>query len=175
VALIILNPPHKKPQVGFIVRAQNPLDKWSGQIAFPGGRRDSESEDFLAAAQRETWEEIGLRLEPRQTLGQLSDIQARKGGQMLDFFIRPFVFMIEQDFSPQLDPAEVASFHWIEIDHLTKPENQTRIQIVRDDLSLDLPATHIVDQAPPLWGLTYLMIQDFLSVLHAAQKQSAIK
>jgi hypothetical protein len=48
------------PEILFIKRAQNKRDKWSGNIAFPGGRRDPDDADDCAAAVRETWEEVGI-------------------------------------------------------------------------------------------------------------------
>ena len=51
---------HGDPEILFIKRAQNKRDKWSGNIAFPGGRRDPGDVDDCAAAVRETWEEVGI-------------------------------------------------------------------------------------------------------------------
>jgi 8-oxo-dGTP pyrophosphatase MutT (NUDIX family) len=51
---------HGDPEILFIKRAQNKRDKWSGNIAFPGGRRDADDADDCAAAVRETWEEVGI-------------------------------------------------------------------------------------------------------------------
>jgi 8-oxo-dGTP pyrophosphatase MutT (NUDIX family) len=53
---------HGDPEILFIKRAANKNDKWTGHIAFPGGRRDPEDKDDREAAIRETWEEVGIDL-----------------------------------------------------------------------------------------------------------------
>lgn len=50
------------PEVLFIKRAGRAGDKWSGHTALPGGKRDPKDADDLAAAIRETKEEVGLDL-----------------------------------------------------------------------------------------------------------------
>jgi hypothetical protein len=50
------------PEVLFIKRAGRAGDRWSGHTALPGGKRDSTDADDLAAAIRETKEEVGLDL-----------------------------------------------------------------------------------------------------------------
>lgn len=53
---------HGDPEILFIKRAANKNDKWTGHIAFPGGRRDPDDGDDREAAIRETWEEVGIDL-----------------------------------------------------------------------------------------------------------------
>ncbi|HEV8382740.1 MAG TPA: CoA pyrophosphatase, partial [Gemmatimonadales bacterium] len=57
----------------FIHRAVRVGDTWSGQIAFPGGRREPSDHDLLATAIRETLEEVGVDLSRAERLGVLDD------------------------------------------------------------------------------------------------------
>lgn len=63
------------PEVLFIKRTARKGDRWTSHIAFPGGGRDPEDKDDLAASIRETREEIGMDLEANQCLnvGNLSE------------------------------------------------------------------------------------------------------
>src|SRR4051812_2679723 len=45
-----------------IKRAANPNDFWSGHLALPGGRRQTEDADLRMTAIRETREEVGVDL-----------------------------------------------------------------------------------------------------------------
>ena len=63
------------PSVLFIERARWEGDPWSGHMAFPGGRVDPSDRDARAAAERETLEEVGLRLSGAERIGRLDDRQ----------------------------------------------------------------------------------------------------
>lgn len=56
------------PEILFIKRAGRVGDRWSGHVAFPGGRRDPPDVDDRATAIRETREEVGLDLAHRHCL-----------------------------------------------------------------------------------------------------------
>jgi 8-oxo-dGTP pyrophosphatase MutT (NUDIX family) len=58
----LLQPWEGDPEVLFIKRAGRAGDRWSGHTALPGGKRDPTDADDLAAAIRETKEEVGLDL-----------------------------------------------------------------------------------------------------------------
>jgi len=79
----------------FIKRAVNPRDRWSGDVALPGGRQEMGETD-LDTAIRETREEVGLNLTKGgfAFLGQLNDrVASRKGGRRL--IVSAFVFLCE--------------------------------------------------------------------------------
>lgn len=168
VAVILKGTTWDNLKVGFIQRAIHPADSWSGQLAFPGGRSEAskDSTDFDTAL-RETSEEVGITLTSNDLLGSLNDIQGRRAGILMDFFIRPFVFYIDHEVTPTLDPTEVADFFWVPLKQLTAPERQTTLEYERDGHLLSLPAIQ-VDKEPLLWGLTYLMTQDLLKALMLA-------
>jgi 8-oxo-dGTP pyrophosphatase MutT (NUDIX family) len=90
-----LNSSPNSTEVLYIKRSANPHDPWSGNVAFPGGRRDPKDADDLATAVRETREEIGLDLTADYLyLGRLSDrsVTAR-GATRQGFVVCPFVFL----------------------------------------------------------------------------------
>ncbi|MEK2688911.1 NUDIX hydrolase [Bdellovibrio sp. GT3] len=151
-------------QIGFIQRAIHPDDRWSGQIAFPGGKKEEWDRSALHTAIRETQEEVGIILTQEEVIGQLDDVQARKAGTMLDFFIRPYVFYIDKDFDIHLDPNEVADFFWTPLKHLISPERATTHGFIRDQISVELPAIAL-DRDVPLWGLSYMITQNLLKQL----------
>lgn len=64
-----------EPEVLFIKRAARQGDRWTSQVAFPGGRRDPEDHDDCATSVRETMEEVGLDLDADHCLqvGNLSE------------------------------------------------------------------------------------------------------
>lgn len=163
VAVILKGTSLNSLEVGFIQRALSQTDRWSGQLAFPGGRREASDVTDLCAALRETREEIGMPLTDEALIGRLHDIQARKSGQLLDFYIRPFVFFYPDPFSMILQPEEVADFFWYPVNELQLSHRHTTLNLAQaGDVTLELPAITLTRGEPPLWGLTYLMIQDLL-------------
>lgn len=59
----------------FIKRVTRSGDRWSGDVALPGGKAELEDESGQYTAMRETWEEVGLDLAEDQwvCVGNLDD------------------------------------------------------------------------------------------------------
>jgi 8-oxo-dGTP pyrophosphatase MutT (NUDIX family) len=150
--------------IGLMRRSLDPSDRWSGQVAFPGGRKDHQDQDDLATAIRETLEEVGVHLRHEDHVGSLDDIQARRAGAWLPFFLRPHVFFIDQDPKIILNSAEASDFNWFPLSYFADPKNFTQINVQEPTQTVNLPAVHIPGGAP-LWGLTFLILKDFLQRL----------
>lgn len=143
------------PQMFFIQRALHERDPWSGQIAFPGGSRDTTDPDTLHTARRETLEEVGISLDGCRLLGQLDDQKSHIRINSKPLVINCFVFEV-----PELPPAvngdEVNDSFWNRIDHLADPANRMDHRIDRSDHRY--PAIRL-EGGQVLWGLTYRFVQ----------------
>lgn len=119
------------PELLFIKRAGRAGDRWSGHVALPGGKRDPEDADDLAAAVRETREEIGLDLEAVDCLqaGNLPErLVTTSFGRDVLMVLCPYIFLLTGKTSPtvQPQPTEVASIHWVSLRALLSPTLRTR-------------------------------------------------
>ncbi|HLG87514.1 MAG TPA: CoA pyrophosphatase [Alphaproteobacteria bacterium] len=97
------------------------LARHAGQIAFPGGRVEEGDADVVAAALRETEEEIGLDRRHIEPLGQLDRYITRTG-----FTVTPVVGIVSPPFELKLDPREVADSFEVPLSFILDPANRQR-------------------------------------------------
>ena len=98
-----------------IIMTQKPLtmQQHAGEISFPGGKIDTDDQDLLETALRETQEEIGLQVLRDSVIGQLRPVQTRNSG----FTIIPFVAILDdiQTLRPNSEVDEILHIPMLEL------------------------------------------------------------
>ena len=165
VALVLgAVPSASDPQIIFIQRSACADDPWSGQMAFPGGRREESDLHAGDAARRETLEEIGLELGQHELVGRLGDLRGRHGSKSQDMLISCFVFAIEK--VPALIPNyEVSQVVSVPLSCLLDPSLQTRIRYEQAGAQY-FPGIFVgQEDERVIWGLTYRFLWQLFSLL----------
>jgi 8-oxo-dGTP pyrophosphatase MutT (NUDIX family) len=127
------------------------LKNHAGQISFPGGRIEAADEGPLAAALRETEEEIGLSRSRIAVLGRLSDYETVTG-----YRVTPVVGWVEPPFVLKPDPVEVADVFEVPLSFLLDPSNQQRHFRMLGTLRRDYHAIPYGEHY--IWGATAAML-----------------
>lgn len=134
-----------------LTRRTDGLRNHGGQVSFPGGRIEASDLNPVAAAIRETGEEIALT--PRQIapLGFLDPFTTISG-----FRVMPVVAAIDPEYVAVPNPDEVADVFEVPLDFLMAPENLRRVEVDyrgrrRAVLEYDWPGQRI-------WGATAAML-----------------
>jgi len=134
------------------------LRQHAGQISFPGGRIEPSDLGVLAAALRETREEIGIDDRHIEPLGYLPDYVVRTG-----FRITPVVALISPGFTLRVDAAEVAEVFEMPLEFPYHPENfqPTRrvlhgVEVILNDLNFE---------GRVVWGATAAILQTLCAAL----------
>jgi len=160
VALIVR--PRDHLEVLLIRRAELVGDPWSGHVALPGGRRDPGDHDLLATAMRESEEEVGIPLQRTGTFVGALDEVAPSSSRLLPIVIAPFVLAVPPDTSATPSPREVQAALWVPIDALRETDAMSEINIEMREGVQAFPSLVYADYV--IWGLTYRILQQFLSV-----------
>lgn len=146
----------------FIRRAEHPRDPWSGQMGLPGGRIDPEDATPLAAALRETREEIGLDLaRGGRELGRLSEVRTHLPLGAVPHSVVPFAFAVEGE--PELTlNDEVQEALWVPLSFLADRVNRRSFTWVRRGVPLPMPCYHWDGRV--IWGLTLRIVDELIEV-----------
>jgi len=102
-------------------RRTDHLDVHAGQISFPGGRLEPTDDGPVAAALRETEEEVGLPPRHVEVIGRLDTYVTRTG-----FEITPVMGIVTPPFPVAPDSFEVAEVFEVPFDFFLKPDNRRR-------------------------------------------------
>jgi 8-oxo-dGTP pyrophosphatase MutT (NUDIX family) len=135
--------------------------KHSGQISFPGGKKEESDVNFEETARRECLEEIGIDLDSSQLLGKLSPVYIPVSG----FLVEPFVFYYPENPSFHKQQREVASVFTVPFKELLQEDVITTMNI-RTESNLvmkNVPCFNL--QNKKIWGATALMINELREVL----------
>ncbi|WP_305041066.1 NUDIX hydrolase [Geoalkalibacter sp.] len=145
----------------FIKRAPRPGDPWSGDLAFPGGRLEPCDSGPQAAAERETWEELGLDLQQALNLGRLDDI----AGAHLPVVVSGFVYGIGLPVGLTLS-EEVEQAFWTPLTTLRDPRRHGPAVVHFNGSALTRPAIDLLGPGHKvLWGITYRLVMGFFERL----------
>lgn len=133
----------------------------SGQISFPGGKRDLDDLSTEHTARRECHEEIGCLLREDQLVGKLTDVFI----PVSNFLVHPYLYYYSGDPVFNTDEREVSELITFPIDYLKSSESLSTMDII-------LPGNVKVKNVPcfvfnnkKVWGATALILSELKELL----------
>lgn len=155
---LLLKPTDQVLKVFLVKRVEIPTDPWSGQMSFPGGKRDAEDQNLKQTVVRETLEETNIDLLYRcQFLGLMKPMRSTLRPEMK---ILPFVILLNHEPSIKLN-EELKRFVWISLEELTQNESTVKFDFG------EFPAYHVGNSV--IWGLTYRILKKLFKNLGHSQ------
>jgi 8-oxo-dGTP pyrophosphatase MutT (NUDIX family) len=132
-----------------------------GQISFPGGASDPGDESLLFTALRETQEEIGVRPEDVDVLGELDEMVT-----VSNYRVTPFVgWLSHYPYEWQFSDEEVAYLLEVPLSHLLNPA--TLVPDRRTINGRDYVFASYEFGEDLIWGATARMLGNFLDICQA--------
>lgn len=142
-----------------IKRTDHQDDPWSGQYAFPGGKKEADESPFECVV-RESFEEVGLELSKDELIGCSDDFSPIMKPELV---IRPYLFLCRQRVGLTNDKREVASSYWLPLSLMMKPEHHKR-QVFKTSLG-EKELGSIEFDGHVIWGISYMILNDLLKRL----------
>jgi 8-oxo-dGTP pyrophosphatase MutT (NUDIX family) len=164
---LLLREGSRGPELLFIERSEREGDPWSGHMAFPGGGCDPEDHDVRHAAERETFEEVGISLEGCEPVGRLDDLEGRHVIRSLPLVVSAFVYAVDRT-GPLTLSHEVREAIWFPLAELRDPARHTDYVYRLQGATLRFPGILVGEpERHIVWGLTYRFLEGFFALLGA--------
>lgn len=159
---IVLYENNSKAVSLILIQRPNYEGAHSGQISFPGGKKDPTDSDTEFTARRECFEEIGLCLESRDCLGKLTDVYI----PVSKFLVHPFLYFCSNPVEFKPDEREVSEILTIEVDQLTDSGSISTMNIrFPNGLNQkDIPC--FIFGEKKVWGATALILNELREIIN---------
>jgi len=136
-----------------VKRAEVPGDPWSGDMAFPGGKRGPDDNCLIETVTREVYEETNIDLSSGHYLGVMDPVgsTAKRGMTVL-----PVVFLMDEE--PEIRTnEELAYYLWTPFRDLVNSRGRALVKN-----RYDTEVFHVGDDV--VWGLTYRMLERLIGL-----------
>ena len=144
-----------QPEIILTLRSQR-LSTHSGEVAFPGGRRDPGDVDLCYTALREAHEEIGLLPELVDVVGPMDSLVSRFGIK-----VTPYVGVVPDQFEIIPNDSEIAEVFRVPVDFFMEDRREMTHRIDYEGRSWYVPSYRF--EGFKIWGLTALMLVEFMN------------
>ena len=131
----------------------------AGQVSFPGGSVDPGDASLLETALREAEEEVDLRRDLVEVVGELEDMYVPPSR----FLVRPFVALLTPRAELALAPDEVEAIFSVGLEELMSPDSLRTEVWERDGRRIEVP--HFAVGGHEIWGATAAMTANLLTRL----------
>lgn len=161
--MMLIYPKDNIPHFVLIERTTS-TGKHSGQIAFPGGRKEKTDQDNSVTALRETEEEIGIDRNDQHLIMPLTSIYIPPSNYM----VYPYLAFAKAElkFTPQ--PSEVKSVIEIKLSELLDHRNEKRATLSTSYMKeMSVPCFYFGEVM--VWGATAMMLQEIKDVFITAE------
>lgn len=147
---------HNQPEIILTLRSKR-LSTHSGEVAFPGGRRDPGDVDLQFTALRETHEEIGLRPELIDVIGPMDSLVSRFGIK-----VTPYVGIVPEVYELTPNADEIEEIFTVPVRYLLEDPREMTHRIDYEGRSWYVPSYRY--EGFKIWGLTALMLTELMNV-----------
>jgi len=130
----------------------------SGQISFPGGKREKDDETLQETASRETREEVGIEPDCLDWVGALTRIYVPAS----NFVIYPFMAVACPDAQVTADPREVVDYRRVPLKALD-PAKAVTLDFTYEAGTRPAPAWRY--DGFTIWGATAMMLAEVYRVV----------
>jgi 8-oxo-dGTP pyrophosphatase MutT (NUDIX family) len=137
------------------------LNAHAGQVSFPGGGVERADVSPIAAALRETREEIGVDPAAVEVIGLLDTYQTGS-----NYLVTPVVGVVRPGVDLMPDPFEVAEVFEVPLDHLLERANYVRESRAVNGTTRYFYAVHFEQWR--IWGATAGMLRNLADRMGAA-------
>ena len=155
--LVLLYEKEGEYHVVFTKRTSN-VEHHKGEISFPGGAFDKEDKTVEFTALRETYEEVGVRMQDVEVLGKLDDMVTRS-----NFAVTPLVGVMPYPYSFKVNEIEVAELLEVPLSHLLDKKNLILETRVFNDVTHVMQSYQYKDHV--IFGATAMMLRQFLDLV----------
>jgi 8-oxo-dGTP pyrophosphatase MutT (NUDIX family) len=153
---IVLEP--KGARVVYTLRTGD-LEDHAGQVSFPGGSPEPQDDSLLATALREAEEEIDLRSDTVEIVGELEEMYIPPSR----FLVRPFVGLLSEQAELVLAPEEVEAIFSVSLEELMSPEAFEKVIWEREGWPHEVPIFAVGGH--DIWGATAAITAGLLARL----------
>jgi 8-oxo-dGTP pyrophosphatase MutT (NUDIX family) len=139
--------------------------KHSGQISFPGGKKEDTDENLLNTAYRETYEEVGIEQKNIQFIAPLTPLYI----PVSNFFVQPYLGYLTASTTFKINEREVKSIVKFPI-HFFSQANIIKTKKIEasSGFFLSVPAYELNETI--IWGATAMMLSEIGTLLKSISK-----